>query len=104
MPAGDRGGRLAAAARWRRAPPSPSTSTWCRTATSRSSGEVTARLSWDGGHHGWRWQGDVAADACARAGTVSFVVPDAPGPLTLDLDLVAGDVAATNRYVSVIRD
>jgi len=65
-------------------------------------GDVTARLSWDGGHHGWRWRGDVDADACARAGTVSFVVPDAPGRLTLDLDLVAGDVAATNRYVSLI--
>jgi beta-mannosidase len=66
-------------------------------------GEVTARLSWTGGDHRWRWRGEVAADACARAGTVSFVVPDAPGPLTLDLDLVAGDVAATNRYTSVIR-
>jgi beta-mannosidase len=65
-------------------------------------GEVTARLSWDGGHHSWRWHGDVAADACARAGTVSFVVPDSPGPLTLDLDLVGNDVAATNRYTSEI--
>ena len=67
-------------------------------------GDVTARLSWSGGQHGWRWRGDVDADACARAGTVSFVVPDAPGPLTLDLDLVAGDVAATNRYLSLIRE
>ncbi len=65
-------------------------------------GEVTARLSWDGGGHGWRWRGEVGADCCLRAGTVSFVVPDAPGLLTLDLDLVAGDLAATNRYTSRI--
>ena len=43
-----------------------------------------------------------SADGCGRAGTVSFVAPDAPGPLTLDLDLVAGDVVATNRYLSLI--
>jgi beta-mannosidase len=65
-------------------------------------GDVTARLSWRGGHHSWRWRGEVAADACVRAGTASFVVPDAPGPLTLDLDLVADDLAATNRYLSQI--
>jgi hypothetical protein len=65
-------------------------------------GDVTARLSWVGGHHRWRWRGAVDADSCARAGTVSFVVPDTPGPLTLDLDLVAGEVAATNRYASEI--
>jgi beta-mannosidase len=65
-------------------------------------GDVTARLSWEGGDHGWRWRGEVPADACARAGTVSFVVPDAPGRLTLDLDLVGHDVAASNRYLSVI--
>jgi beta-mannosidase len=63
---------------------------------------VTARVRWDGGHHSWRWRGEVGADACVRAGTVSFVAPDAPGPLTLDLDLVAGDVAATNRYTTEI--
>jgi len=67
-----------------------------------TSAEVTARLSWDGGNHARRWRGDVAADSCVRTGTVSFVVPDAPGRLTLDLELIAGDVAATNRYESTI--
>jgi beta-mannosidase len=64
--------------------------------------EVTARLRWGGGGQSWRWRGDVPADSCTRAGTVSFVVPDAPGRLTLDLELVAGDRAATNRYESTI--
>ena len=51
--------------------------------------EVPARVTWPGGGHGWRWQGTVAADSCVRTGTLSFVVPDAPGPLALDLELVA---------------
>ena len=64
--------------------------------------EVVGRLAWPGGHHGWRWGGDVPADGCIRIGTASFVVPDVPGPLTLDLELLAGDVAATNRYETSI--
>lgn len=60
--------------------------------------EVTARLSWPGGGHSWRWTGTIDADACQRIGIVRFVVPDAPGTLVLDLDLVGPDVAVTNRY------
>ncbi len=63
---------------------------------------VTARLVWAGGHHSWRWQGDVPADECVRIGTVSAMVPDAPGALDLDLELVCDDVAVTNRYRSTI--
>jgi beta-mannosidase len=65
-------------------------------------GQVSARLSWNGGEHAWRWQGDVAADSVARVGIVRFVVPDATGSLALDLDFVGGDVAASNRYESEI--
>jgi beta-mannosidase len=64
--------------------------------------EVQAWLTWDGGRHGWRFGGQVGADACVRVGTISFVVPDAPGPLALDLELVAGDTAVTNRYEATI--
>ncbi len=42
--------------------------------------------------------GELPADSCVRVGTLQVVVPDAPGPLVLDLDLVAGDDAVTNRY------
>jgi beta-mannosidase len=63
---------------------------------------VSAVLSWPAGDQGWRWRGDIPADACVRIGTIQLVVPDAPGPLVLDLDLVAGDDAVTNRYESVI--
>jgi hypothetical protein len=35
-------------------------------------------------------------------GTVQAVVPDTPGPLVLDLDVVAGDDAASNRYDTII--
>ncbi|MGI8758270.1 MAG: hypothetical protein ACR2K0_03090, partial [Acidimicrobiales bacterium] len=63
---------------------------------------VEARLVWTGGDHRWRWQGDIPADDCVRVGTVPIVVPDAAGPLTLELRLVAGEVEATNHYGSVV--
>jgi beta-mannosidase len=64
--------------------------------------EVRARLGWPGDEHGWRFTGDVAADACERVGTLRFVVPDAPGRLVLDLELVAADAVASNRYETTI--
>ena len=63
---------------------------------------MSAALSWPGGDQRWRWRGTIAADACVRVGTIQVVVPDAPGALMLDLELVAGDEAATNRYESRI--
>jgi beta-mannosidase len=63
---------------------------------------ISAVLSWPGGDHGWRWRGDIPADGCVRVGTIQVVVPATPGRLALDLDLVAGDDAVTNRYESLI--
>ncbi|HEX9969677.1 MAG TPA: hypothetical protein VGB03_06025, partial [Acidimicrobiales bacterium] len=63
---------------------------------------VTATLRWDGGSASWSWGGDIGADACERVGMVRAVVPDAPGPLVLDLSLDADDVKAANRYDSAI--
>jgi beta-mannosidase len=63
---------------------------------------ISAVLSWEGGHHGWRWEGEVPSDSCVRVGTVQLVVPDAPGALVLDLDLVGADTAVSNRYESLI--
>ena len=31
----------------------------------------TAKLSWPGGSHAWRWGGDVPPDSCVRVGTVA---------------------------------
>lgn len=45
------------------------------------------RATWAGGHHIWRFTGDIPADECVRVGTIQMVVPDAPGPLELDLRL-----------------
>ena len=64
--------------------------------------ECTAMLRWAGGEHTWHWEGDCPPDACVRVGTVQFVVPDTPGQLWLDLAIVHGDEAATNRYTSTI--
>ena len=52
---------------------------------------VEVRATWAGGHHTWRFAGEVDADACVRVGTVQLVVPDAPGPLELDLRLLDED-------------
>ena len=62
---------------------------------------VRAHLAWPGGSHRWGFTGDVAADEVARVGTLSFVVPDVPGSLTLDLRL-EGPVQATATYTSEI--
>jgi beta-mannosidase len=64
--------------------------------------DCVATLRWAGGSHRWQWQGDVPADDCVRVGIVRFVVPDAPGEVWLDLALVYGDEAASNRYESII--
>jgi beta-mannosidase len=62
---------------------------------------VTARLAWDGGQHEWQFIGDVDADSCVRVGTLQAVVPDATGPLTLEL-VLDGPVKASNAYESVV--
>ncbi len=82
---------------------SPSTSTSCRDRREPLAGvDVVARLSWDGDEHRRAWTGDVPADDCVRIGTLTFVVPEAPGRLTLDLSLTGGGVEASNHYVSEI--
>jgi beta-mannosidase len=55
--------------------------------------EVTARLSWSGGEQRWRFSGAIAADTCARVGTLQVEVPDRPGPLVLDLSLTGQGLA-----------
>ena len=75
---------------------------------------VTAVAIWPGGSHTWRWQGDVAADACTRIGAIDLVVPSPAHPasltagrsvggagttsLTLDLTIAHSEASATNRY------
>jgi beta-mannosidase len=64
---------------------------------------VTARLSWPGGEHTWRWRGDVGPDTCVRVGTIQAMVPDlgpdAAGDLALELELhLRGGEFVTNRY------
>ena len=63
---------------------------------------VRAELRWTGGSHEWRWEGGVGADDCRRVGTLQLVVPDAPGPLDLELTLDAGDHSTTNAYSTTI--
>jgi hypothetical protein len=61
---------------------------------------VTARLCWDGEGEDWSWGGGVAADACVRVGTVSFVVPPGDGELSLELTFTAAGHRAENLYAA----
>jgi beta-mannosidase len=64
---------------------------------------VTARLEWPGGHHDWNWGGDIPADSCVRVGTLQTVVPEADGPLRLDLGLhLSRQDVIVNHYRSAI--
>jgi beta-mannosidase len=64
---------------------------------------VTARLEWPGGHHEWSWGGDIPADSCVRVGTLQTVVPEADGPLRLDLGLhLSRQDVIVNHYRSTI--
>ena len=60
------------------------------------------QLAWTGGSHERSFVGDFPADSCVRVTTLQVVVPDAPGPLTLDLSLDGAGVKATNRYEATI--
>jgi beta-mannosidase len=64
--------------------------------------EVHARLTWDGGEHSWRWRGDVDTDDCVRVGTVQAIVPDALGPLTLELRCTHLEGRVENCYDAVV--
>jgi len=65
---------------------------------------VAAELAWAGGSHSWAWRGQAGADSVARIGSISWVVPAAPGPVDLHLYLRDGDdEVASNHYRSDIR-
>ena len=49
-----------------------------------------------GGGHAWRFWGDVGADSVTRIATVQLIVPDSPGPLTLDITLTDGTTVGTD--------
>jgi beta-mannosidase len=63
---------------------------------------VTATLRWPGGSLSRSWEGDVPPDAVVRVGTLSVVVPDAPGALEIDLELAGGLHQASNRDCATI--
>jgi beta-mannosidase len=63
---------------------------------------VEARASWTGGARTWRWTGDLPADACERDGTIELAVPDAEGPLVIELTCHHGDQRSHNRYEAAI--
>jgi len=64
--------------------------------------EISAQLGWVGGSRSWQWSGDIPADSCQRVGTMPIVVPDAPGPVTLELTCRHGSERCDNRYESTI--
>ncbi len=65
---------------------------------------VDAVASWSGGNQRWRFGGPVPADEVVKVGRVRLEVPNAHGPLTLELKLTAGDVTSRNCYTADIAD
>ena len=50
-----------------------------------------------------RWGGDIPADSCVRVGTLQAAVPEAGGPLCLDLELhLSRRDVIVNHYQSMI--
>jgi beta-mannosidase len=48
------------------------------------------------------WEGDLAADDCARIGRFTFETPTGHGPIVVDLELVSDHKVVTNRYRTVV--
>ena len=63
---------------------------------------VDAVLSWTGGEQRWRFGGPVPADDVVKVGSIRLDVPDASGPITLDLQLTSGDVTSHNHATTTI--
>jgi beta-mannosidase len=65
---------------------------------------VDAVITWPGGERHWRFGGPVGADDVVKVGRLRFEVPEAAGPIALDLQLTAGDVTSANRYTTTVTD
>jgi beta-mannosidase len=63
---------------------------------------VVATVTWNGGERTWTFGGNVGADECVLVGHIATEVPNATGPLTLELAL-DGPVHATNAYTAHVR-
>lgn len=67
-----------------------------------SSVRVTGRVHGHSWSHRVVWEGDITADTCQWIGELQFTVPDIPQQLHIDLELVTGELVATNRYSTVV--
>jgi hypothetical protein len=63
---------------------------------------VDAVMSWRGGEQRWRFGGPISADDVAKVGRIRLDVPNADGPIVLELQLTSGDRSSHNRYHSTI--
>jgi len=63
---------------------------------------VDAVVSWDGGEQRWRFGGPIPADDVVKVGRIRMSVPDATGPIALDLHLTSGETTSRNRYTTTI--
>lgn len=63
---------------------------------------VDAVVTWRGGEQRWRFGGAVPADDVVQVGRLRLDVPDAVGPITLDLQLTSGEITNHNTYATSI--
>jgi beta-mannosidase len=65
---------------------------------------VDVVASWPGGEQRWRFGGPIPADDVVLVGGVRLEIPDAVGPMMLDLRLTAGHVTSHNHYSTTIAE
>ncbi|MEM9654512.1 MAG: hypothetical protein AAGA65_20640 [Actinomycetota bacterium] len=70
--------------------------------TPLSSVRVTARVHGPSWTHRVAWEGEIPADVCQWIGELRCTVPHTPQQLHIDLELVSGQLVASNRYSTVV--
>ncbi|MDC3402351.1 hypothetical protein OAX95_00250 [bacterium] len=63
---------------------------------------VDAVATWRGGTQRWRFGGPIPADDVVKVGRIRLDVPDAMGPIAIDVHLTSGDVASHNHDSTMI--
>ncbi|MBG7605154.1 MAG: hypothetical protein IZT58_11025, partial [Actinobacteria bacterium] len=63
---------------------------------------VDAVATWVDGEQRWRFGGSVDPDEVVKVGRVELEVPKSLGPLTIELQMTAGDITSSNQYSTTV--
>jgi beta-mannosidase len=63
---------------------------------------VDAVATWVDGEQRWRFGGSVDPDEVVKVGRVELEVPESLGPLTIELQMTAGEITSSNQYSTTV--